>query len=81
MKLESEPFGDVTSLKDCSEAFRLGAGSPSGRLLEEWTGGVLDGLDGLGRNSGREDISCTTEGCSAWSKGLNWSGIGEDGFE
>lgn len=65
IKLGSGPFGDVISLRDCSEAFRLGAGSPSGRVLEVWIGGVLEGFDCLGRKSGRVPMSCTLEGCSA----------------
>lgn len=59
----------------------MGLDSDSARLDEEWTGGVLVALDGLGRNSGRDEMSWTVCGCSAWSKGLSWSTTGEDGLE
>lgn len=74
---------ETASFKDCSEGFRMGAGSGSHsvRLLEGRTGGVLEAFVGLGRNSGRDEISWTLCGCSAWSKGLSCSGMGEDGLE
>lgn len=69
------------SLRDCSERFRMGADSGSARLDEWWTGGVLVAFEGLARKSGRDEMSWMVCGCSAWSKGLNWSTTGEDGLE
>lgn len=55
-KLESAVLGEVTSRKDCSDAFRIGTASPSRRLLDGQTGGVFEGFEGRGWNSGCEDI-------------------------
>lgn len=71
MKFDSVPMyddlkvGEVVSLRDCSEGFRFGAGSASGRVVEGRMGGVLEALDGLGRKSGRDVMSWTLCGCSA----------------
>lgn len=81
MKPESAVLGDVRARRDWCEAFRLAAGSPSGRLLEGRKGKVLSEFLGLGAKSGRKSMSCTVEGCSPCSIGLNWSGTGEEGLE
>lgn len=62
IKVESGEMGEMWSRSDCSEAFRLGAGSPSGRLLEGRTGGGFEGFEGLGECSGREDMSWRLDG-------------------